>query len=118
MFPASQITPDFGSRRALSLNELAQLDDPAVIFEHFHVDTDGAHAYVYTVAGWIDGQNVARVDGLSAEGCTVGGDVIVIHADDRQQADQIATQGLQDTIDAARGGERSAIATHAERLRA
>lgn len=101
-----QFTPDFSSRRELSLEELARLDEPAVIFEHFHVDEDGAHAYLYTVAGYLDGRNVAvEPDGSFAGGCTVAGDVIVVHAPDRSAADEMATQGLQDTIDAVRAGD-------------
>lgn len=94
------MVPDFSDRRVLSLDELAQLDEPAVIFEHFHVDSDGQHAYVYTVAGFLDGVNVAvNQRGEFVGGAVVGGDVIVIHAPDRASADDMAGQGLMDTID-------------------
>jgi hypothetical protein len=93
--------PDFGSRRSISLEELARMDEPTPIFEHFHVDTDGAHAYVFTVAGKLDGREVAQVDhGLrQVYGCTIGGDVIVIHAPDKEAAGEIAANGLQETVE-------------------
>jgi hypothetical protein len=97
-----QFTPDFSNRRNLSLEDLARLDDPAVIFEYFHVDSDGAHAYVYTVGGYLDGLPVARIVGREALGATVGGDVIIIHAADRKAADEMAAAGLETTIIAVR----------------
>lgn len=72
------------------------MQEPAVIFEHSDVDGDGARFFVYTVAGWLDGENVATIHG----GVTIGGDVIVILADNREDADDMACMGLQDTIDA------------------
>ena len=116
--------PDFSSRRELSLDELARLDEPACIYEDFYVDSDGVHAYIYTVAGWLDGQNVA-VDqrGEFVGGCTVAGDVILIHAADRQAADAMAALGLEDTISMWRnnaikqGSELSIEAAIRERLR-
>ncbi len=97
------------------MEELARLDEPACIYEHFHVDSDGVHAYVYTVAGWLNGRNVASALG----GCTVGGDVIVVHAKSRAEADAMACEGLQTTIDAIRHhGARSlnaGVETHGER---
>ena len=106
MNPAALMVPGFGARRSLSEDELLRLEEPAVIFEHFHVDSDGAHAYVYTVAGYLNGKNVAHLDGIgSAVGCTIGGDVIVIHEQDRAAADDMASQGLQDTIDLLRNDQ-------------
>jgi hypothetical protein len=105
MFDSTLLAPDFASRRALSMDELVQLDEPAVLFEHFHVDTDGAHAYVYTVAGWLKGRNVVEDNGGQG-GCTVGGDVIVVHAKDRAEADEIACGGLLETINALVHGPR------------
>lgn len=92
---AANIAPDFATRRSITAEELRHLQEPAVIFEHHGVDSDGAEFYVYTVAGWINGQNIATLQG----GATIGGDVIVIHADSREMADAIAGLGLQDTID-------------------
>lgn len=91
---AANVAPDLSFRRRLTTAELKRLEDPVVLFEHFGHDTDGAPFYVYTVAGWLDGQNVATAQG----GCTVGGDAIVINADDRDTADAMAAQGLGDTI--------------------
>lgn len=92
---AANVAPSFGFRRSIHADDLKRLQDPAVIFEHEGTDSDGARFYLYTVAGWLDGQNIATHEG----GATVGGDVIVIHADDRASADAMAGLGLQDTID-------------------
>lgn len=73
-----------------------RLQEPAVIFEAEHVDNDGARVYIYTVAGWLDGENVASIQG----GCTVGGDVILVDAESRVEADAKACLGLEDTINA------------------
>jgi hypothetical protein len=91
---AANVAPDFSFRRKLLPDELKRLADPVVLFEHEGFDSDGVRFFAYTVAGWLDGENVATIQG----GCTVGGDVIIIHADDRDTADAIACMGLQDTI--------------------
>lgn len=93
---ASNVAPAWHLRRSLTPDDLRRLDEPAVIFEHQHIDSDGERAWCYTVAGWLDGVNVATRQG----GCTVGGEVIVIHAETREQADDIACRGLGDTIEA------------------
>lgn len=76
--------------------ELAQLDEPAVIFEYSLLRDDAPTQWVYTVAGWLHGQNVATEQG----GCTVGGDSIAVFADSRDQADALACEGLDSTISA------------------
>ena len=92
---ASNCVPNFAYRRSLVAADLRRLQDPAAIFEGEHVDSDGVTAYIYTVAGWLDGVNVATMDG----GCTVSGEAMLIHADSREHADILAGLGLQDTID-------------------
>jgi len=93
---AANVAPDFAHRRRIHANDLRDLQEPAVIFEHHGIDSDGAHYFIYTVAGWLGGENIATIQG----GATVGGDVIVIHADRREDADQMAGMGLEDTINA------------------
>jgi hypothetical protein len=93
---AANVAPSFIFRRSIDADDLKRLQEPAVIFEHHGIDDDGASFFVYTVAGWIDGENIATQQG----GATVGGDVIVIHADDRPSADLMAGLGLEDTINA------------------
>jgi aspartate 1-decarboxylase len=73
---AENIAPAFHTRRSINAADLKRLQDPAVIFEGERADSDGERFYTYTVAGWLDGQNIASMQG----GATVGGDVIVIHA--------------------------------------
>jgi hypothetical protein len=92
---AADVLPAFHLRRSIAAEDLRRLQEPAVIFECERADSDGVPHYLYTVAGWLDGQNIATIQG----GATVGGEVIVIHAQDRASADLIAGMGLQDTID-------------------
>lgn len=93
---ASNVAPDFIARRQITAQDLRRLDEPAVIFEYHGIDSDEAHFYVYTIAGYLDGENIATIQG----GATVGGDVIVIHADNRESADALACLGLEETINA------------------
>lgn len=88
--------PAFHLRRSIQAEDLLRLEEPAVIFEGTHTDSDGQVAYLYTVAGWLDGQNIATIQG----GATLHGEVILIHADSRAEADAIAGYGLEDTINA------------------
>lgn len=92
---ASNMFPDLSQRRKIHANELRELQEPAVIFEHAGVDSDGARFFVYTVAGWLNGENIATFQG----GATVGGDCIIINAEKREDADAMACLGLMDTID-------------------
>lgn len=96
MIAAANVLPNFATRRHILAADLKDLQEPAVIFEGTHTDDDGATVYVYTVAGWLNGQNVATMQG----GALVGGDVILISARNRKDADMMAGLGLQDTIDA------------------
>lgn len=92
---AANVAPDLSFRRRLTTDDLRRLEDPVVLFEHEGVDSDGETFWVYTIAGWLDGQNIATVQG----GCTVGGEAIVISGvSSRDVADQVAAMGLHDTI--------------------
>ncbi len=92
------IRPDFSSRNDISIEDLARVDEPAVIREFTGFDSDGVRFFVFSVAGWLDGTNVATAEG----GCKVGGEMIVITATTQNDADEMASLGLQDTIDAIR----------------
>jgi hypothetical protein len=89
----ADVAPSFHLRPKLVADDLKRLGDPCVLFECYGEDSDGAPTFIYTVAGVLDGVPLA-------DGATVGGEVIIIHADDREHADILATMGLQDTIDA------------------
>lgn len=91
---ASNVAPNFSIRRQITAADLQRLQEPAVIYEHAFTDSDGELTFAYTVAGWLDGVNIATEQG----GCTVGGDVILIHARNREEADMLASMGLGDTI--------------------
>lgn len=91
MISAANVAPDFSFRRQLTTDELCRLDDPCVICEHHDRDSDGVPVFFYTVGGVLDGAPLP-------EGCTVGGDVMAINAEDRQTADAMASQALADTM--------------------
>lgn len=88
---AANVLPSFAFRRSLVAEDLRRLQEPCVLFEGTHTDSDGATAYLYTVAGMLDGQRLE-------DGCTVAGEVMLVHADSRADADAIASMGLHDTI--------------------
>lgn len=90
---AANCFPAFHLRQKLVADDLKRLQDPCVLFEHAWRDSDGAKCWAYTVGGWLDGARLA-------DGCTVAGEVILVHARDRREADYLASLGLQDTIDA------------------
>lgn len=96
MIAAANVVPDLGLRRSITAESLTRLQEPALIFEYVHTDSDGVNAYVYTVAGWLNGRNIATREG----GCVVGGEAIIVHADTRDAADAMAGMGLLDTIQA------------------
>jgi hypothetical protein len=100
---AENTAPAFHTRRSITAEELRRLQEPAVIFEGTRRDSDGELMFLYTVAGWLDGQNIATLQG----GATVGGDVIIIHARNRDEADLIAGLGLEDTMEALNREEAS-----------
>lgn len=93
MIYAADVTPDFSTRPRLTAEHLRHLAEPCVLYEYDRLDSDGNRHFVYTVGGYLQGIRLA-------DGATVGGDVIVIHADDRAEADAMAVQGLADTINA------------------
>lgn len=86
---------NFGARRSISMEDAVRLDDPCVLYEGEKFDAEGARVFIYTVGGWLDGRNIATHDG----GATIGGDVIIISAKDRREADVLAAEGLGDTLD-------------------
>jgi hypothetical protein len=110
---ADNLAPAFHLRRSIHAQDLRRLQEPAVIFEGERTDSDGARFYMYTVAGWLDGENVATMQG----GATVGGDVILIAADTRDSADLMAGMGLQDTIDALNREEEATLDALAAKAR-
>lgn len=95
---AANTVPTFHHRQQLVADDLRRLQEPCVIFEHQGQDSDGVDYWLYTVGGWLDGQPLA-------DGCTVKGEVILIHASSREEADVIAAHGLEDTINALNGEE-------------
>ena len=111
---AANVAPDFLRRRSISAQDLRRLQEPAVIHEGKFHDADGAPFHVYTIAGWLDGENI--FDPLQG-GATVGGEAIVIPVDEREMADAIAGQGLADTIDSLNGEEQATLDALAAKAR-
>lgn len=103
---AADVLPAFHLRRNIVAEDLRHLQEPAVIFEAEREDSDGARHFIYTVAGFLNGENVFTP---FQGGATVGGEVIVINADTREEADAIASLGLQETIDALNREEEAYI---------
>lgn len=92
--------PALDGRASITAEDLTRLDDPCVIFEAEHRDSDGVLAYVYTVGGMLDGRPVGGMYGV-----LVGGDAIIVHAASRLEADAMASDGLLMTIEALSGTE-------------
>lgn len=92
--------PTLAERISIEAEDLLRLDDPCVIFEGEHRDSDGILAYVYTVGGLLNGEPVGGMYGV-----LVGEQAIIVHADSRMAADALAGDGLLSTIDAMRDGQ-------------
>lgn len=105
MIAAANVAPNFLLRRSIHADDLKRIQEPAVIYEYDALDADDERYFVYTVAGWLDGVNVANMLG----GATVGGDVITVVADSRASADMMAGMGLEDTINALHSEETQMI---------
>lgn len=93
---------DLGLNPTIEVEHLLYIENPVVIFEGNHVDEDGELAYVYTVGGTIDGHDITMPDHVQRKvrGCLVGGDAIIVHARSRQEADDMAYEGMMTTIKA------------------
>lgn len=110
---AANVQPAFHLRQKLAAQDLRRIQDPAVIFEHHWLDSDGEKCWAYTVGGRLDGAWIGDHQG----GATVGGEVIIVHADDRGAADAIASLGLMDTINALDGEEAAHLDALAAKAR-
>lgn len=107
-YAAANIAPNFLLRPSITAEELRRLQEPVALYEFDGKDSDGALYFVYTVAGWLDGVNIATAQG----GATVGGQVIVINADSREQADFLAADGLGTTLNALDQDEKHTEEAH------
>lgn len=110
MIAAANTFPAFHQRQSLVADDLLRLQEPCVLFEHAWRDSDGVKCWAYTIGGWLDGH-------LLTDGCTVAGEVILVHARDRKEADYLASLGLQDTIDALHGEQEAVAAANAALVR-
>lgn len=106
---AADCIPNFLHRQQIKAEDLRRLQEPCAIFEHEWADSDGVRCYAYTVGGWLDGKPLGDIRG----GATVGGEVIIVHAESRVEADALAAFGLGDTVQALDEEEAAYIEAHA-----
>lgn len=79
---------------------LPDVQDPVVLFEGEHIDSDGEITYVFTMGGKINGIDIARADheARTVHGALLGGDAMMIHAANLWEAKEIATGALETTL--------------------
>ena len=109
MIQAADVHPDFLKFPRIDAADLRRVQEPCVIFQYHWLDSDGAKCWAYSVGGFLDGKPLGGFQG----GVTIGGDVMIVHADTRGEADAIAAMGLQDTISALDAEEGAYIDAHA-----
>jgi hypothetical protein len=109
MIEAATVHPHYGARQRITADDLRRVSEPCVIFEHAWLDSDNAKCWAYTVGGWLDGKPLGGLQG----GVTIGGDVLIVHADSRTEADAVAALILRDTIDSLDNEEDAFIEAHA-----
>lgn len=102
--------PNFLLWPKIQADDLRRVQDPCVILEHEWTDSDGERCFAFTVGGWLDGKPLGNGAG---SGVTLGGDVAIVHARDREEAKAVASFGLLDTIAALRGEEQAYQEAHA-----
>jgi hypothetical protein len=109
MIEAANVHPNYLGRQSIKAEDLRRLSEPCVIFEHEWLDEGGSRCFAFTVGGWLDGRPLGGLQG----GATVGGEVMIVHADSVEAAKHLAALGLQDTISALDGEEQAYIEAHA-----
>lgn len=110
---AANTFPDFLKRPRITAEQLRQVQDPCLVFEHHWLDSDGQQCWGYTVGGLLNGKPLGGLQG----GATVGGEIVIVHAATRQDADAIASLGLQDTLQALEDEADAYIEAHAAMAR-
>lgn len=110
---AATVFPDFFAREKIDAQDLVRLEGPCVVFEHHWRDADGEPCWAYTVGGLLNGVPIGGLQG----GATIGGDVMIVHANTRSDADYLAGIGLQETIAALRAEADAYIDAEAAKAR-
>lgn len=105
MIEAANVHPDFLKFPKITADDLRRVQEPCVIFQHHWLDDEREKCWAYTVGGWLDGAMLGGMQG----GVTIGGDVMIVHAETRGEADSLAAMGLQDTLSALNAEEGSYI---------
>jgi hypothetical protein len=93
---AANVRPSFAGRASITPDELRHVDSPCVIFEGLWLDDDGEKCWAYTVGGLYEGKPLGGITG----GVLVGEQAIIVHAETRELADAIASDGLLTTLSA------------------
>ena len=89
---AANVLPIFDHLPSSSLEDLIELQEPGCILEYEGHDDDGVAFFVFSIGGFLGGEMIHP--------SMLGGQVIIITADDRYQATEIAVAGLETTINA------------------
>lgn len=105
---AANVRPDFSSRESITPDQLRHVDSPCVIFEALWLDDDGEKCWAYTVGGMLDGKPLGLMGGV-----LVGEQAIIVHAETRELADAIASDGLLTTLSALDDEENDFIEANA-----
>lgn len=109
MLAAADLAPNFLDRPRIDASDLRRVQEPCVVLEHEWLDSDRERCFAFTVGGWLDGRPLGDMRG----GCTVGGDVVIVHAQSAAEAKFIAALGLQDTINALHAEDAAYIEANA-----
>lgn len=109
MHAAADLLPNFLDRPRITAADLRRVSEACVILEADWLDSDNERCFAFTVGGWLDGKPLGDRRG----GCTVGGDVIIVHAGSAEEAKAMASLGLSDTLDALDGEDEKYVEAHA-----
>lgn len=109
MIAAAETAPNFLLRQRISAEQLRRVTNVCAVYEHEWRDADGVACFAFTVGGLLDGKPLGGIQG----GATVGGEVIVIAGVTREEAMQIAADGLETTINGLDVEEERYVEAHA-----
>lgn len=96
MIEAANVRPSFLGRPSITAEELRHVSEPCAVFEAQWLDEDGSRIWAYTLGGWLNGRPLGDARG----GVMVGGEVMLISAKTRDEADAMAGLGLMESIEA------------------
>lgn len=97
----SRVTLELGMHPNIEMTDLLAVENPMPVCEGEFRDADGTPYWLYTVAGFKDGQPIHGMDHQRKciIGATIGGDVAIVTGKNRKEADWLAGKGLAESID-------------------